>query len=76
MIFKTVLRLDESIEPSAENERKTDNYCLLYIEDNESNLHLVSSIIKSQPSYTLLSARTGKEGLEIARNEKNRFDFT
>ncbi|MEH7169446.1 substrate-binding domain-containing protein, partial [Priestia megaterium] len=52
------------------NNRKEDNYRLLYIEDNESNLHLVSNIIKSQPSYTLLSACTGKEGIEIVANEK------
>lgn len=68
--FRPVLRGAEPIEPSAENDRKIDNYRLLYIEDNESNLHLVSNIIQSQPSYTLLSARTGKEGLEMAANEQ------
>lgn len=67
---KTVIQWGEQTEFPPTNNRKEDNYRLLYIEDNESNLHLVSNIIKSQPSYTLLSARTGKEGIEIVANEK------
>lgn len=43
---------------------------MLYIEDNVANVHLVTNIIKLEPSYTLLSASTGKEGLEMAANEK------
>lgn len=67
--FKAVIRWDEQVEHLAANNEKEAHYRLLYIEDNESNLHLVSNIIKSQPSYTLLSARTGKEGLGMAVNE-------
>lgn len=68
--FKPVMRWGEEVELTEKNIRKEDDYRLLYIEDNESNLNLVRKIMKSQLSYTLLSARTGKEGLEMAANEK------
>ncbi|WP_245947341.1 substrate-binding domain-containing protein [Bacillus taeanensis] len=68
--FQAVMRWDEEVEPPAGKGERAAHYCLLYIEDNESNLNLVSSIMKSQPSYTLLSAHTGKEGLELAAKEK------
>lgn len=68
--LKAVMRWGEEAELTEKNIRKEDDYCLLYIEDNESNLNLVRKIMKSQSSYTLLSARTGKEGLEMAANEK------
>lgn len=68
--LKAVMRWGEQVEPPVSNGGKGDNYRLLFIEDNESNLHLVRNIIKSQPSYTLLSARSGKKGLEIAAKEK------
>ncbi|MDN3019402.1 substrate-binding domain-containing protein [Paenibacillus sp. BSR1-1] len=68
--LKAAVRWGENIESHVVNENKTEQYCLLYIEDNESNLNLVTNIMKSQPSYTFLSARTGKEGLEMAAKEK------
>jgi ribose transport system substrate-binding protein len=68
--LKAVVRWGEEVVLTEEKIRKADDYRLLYIEDNESNLNLVRNIMKSQPSYTLLSARTGKEGLEMAANEK------
>ncbi|MGG3467275.1 substrate-binding domain-containing protein [Neobacillus pocheonensis] len=68
--LKTAVRWGEEVELTGGNGRKEDHYCLLYIEDNESNLNLVKNIIKSQSSYTLLSARTGTEGLEMAASEK------
>ena len=68
--LKPVMRWGEEVELTKENIRKADDYRLLYIEDNKSNVNLVRNIMKSQPSYTLLSARSGKEGLEMAANEK------
>lgn len=68
--LKPVMRWGEEVELTEKSIRKEDDYRLLYIEDNESNLNLVRKIMNSQPSYTLLSARTGKEGLEMAANEK------
>ncbi|WP_209121048.1 substrate-binding domain-containing protein [Alkalihalobacillus sp. BA299] len=67
--LKPVMRWDDQVELSTKSVRKVENYRLLYIEDNESNLHLVKNIIKSHPSYTLLTARTGQEGLKIAAKE-------
>ncbi|WP_082091416.1 substrate-binding domain-containing protein [Domibacillus tundrae] len=68
--LKAVMRWDEQVEPPAAKDEKTDHYRLLYIEDNEANFQLVSNIIKSQPSFTLLSALTGKKGVEMAAKEK------
>ncbi|MHC0038881.1 PAS domain-containing hybrid sensor histidine kinase/response regulator [Pseudoneobacillus sp. C159] len=39
---------------------------ILYIDDNPSNLLLVSQIFKTVQEITLLSALTGKEGVDIA----------
>ncbi len=68
--LKPAMRWGEEVELTEENLGKTEDYRLLYFEDNESNVNLVRNIIKSQPSYTLLTARTGKEGLDMAADEK------
>ncbi|XJZ27976.1 substrate-binding domain-containing protein [Bacillota bacterium Lsc_1132] len=68
--LKAVMRWGEQIESPAEKDGKEEQYRLLYIEDNESNLNLVRTIINSHPSYSLLLARTGKEGLYMASYEK------
>jgi CheY-like chemotaxis protein len=39
---------------------------VLYIEDNPSNLKLVARILEHRPNVRLLSAREGREGLELA----------
>jgi PAS domain S-box-containing protein len=44
-----------------------DKRTLLYVEDNPANLILVEEIMASQPHITLLTARDGYEGIEIAR---------
>ena len=43
-----------------------ENYQILYIEDNPSNLELVSEIIGVENGITLHSAETGLEGLQLA----------
>ncbi len=68
--LQAVMRWGEQIETPASKDGQVDHYRLLYIEDNEANVHLVTNIIKLEPSYTLLSASTGTEGLEMAANEK------
>jgi ribose transport system substrate-binding protein len=68
--FKAVVRWGEQADPPLKNKGKADQYRLLYIEDNDANLLLVNNIIKSQPAYSVISARTGKEGLELASKEK------
>ncbi|WP_240688909.1 substrate-binding domain-containing protein [Ammoniphilus sp. YIM 78166] len=67
---KAVMRWEEQVASPETKVDSTDHYRILYIEDNESNLHLVHNILKAQPSYTLLSARSGKEGLEKAAQER------
>jgi signal transduction histidine kinase/ActR/RegA family two-component response regulator len=41
---------------------------ILYIEDNPSNLTLVARILEHRPSIRLLSAREGRDGLQLARD--------
>jgi PAS domain S-box-containing protein len=43
---------------------------ILYIEDNEANLHLISDLFSRNNRYHLLSAQTGLAGLEIAHKER------
>ena len=41
--------------------------CVLYIEDNLSNLELIETLLESCPDLDLLSAQQGTLGIEIAR---------
>jgi len=43
---------------------------LLYVEDNPANLQLVEQLIARRPDVGLLSARTGKQGIGIAREQR------
>jgi PAS domain S-box-containing protein len=43
---------------------------ILYIEDNLANLQLVERMLARQPGLTLLTARQGQLGLELARNRR------
>ncbi|MEH7440222.1 ATP-binding protein [Neobacillus drentensis] len=49
---------------------KNQNYTILYIEDNHSNLQLVSEILGTVSGINLLSAMTGKEGLKMAAEQQ------
>jgi CheY-like chemotaxis protein len=40
---------------------------LLYVEDNPANLMLVEGIIERRPDILLISARDGKQGIDLAR---------
>ncbi|WP_348522378.1 ATP-binding protein [Cryobacterium sp. CG_9.6] len=40
---------------------------LLYIEDNESNVHLVEQVLKLRPAWRLLTAGNGQLGIDLAR---------
>ncbi|MBF7082564.1 response regulator [Desulfallas sp. Bu1-1] len=42
---------------------------ILIIEDNEKNLRLVHDILESQ-GYRVIQARSGKEGIETAREQR------
>jgi PAS domain S-box-containing protein len=43
---------------------------VLYIEDNQSNIQLVSEILGPIPGVTLLTALTGKDGIKVAKDKK------
>lgn len=43
---------------------------LLYIEDNAANLSLVEGLIERRDDLTLLSARAGYPGIELARSHQ------
>ena len=44
--------------------------CLLYIEDNEINLLIVSELLKRRPDLRLLSAMDGASGVALARAQR------
>jgi PAS domain S-box-containing protein len=46
-----------------------DKFTLLYVEDNPANLMLVEDLIARRPNISLLSAKDGISGVEIARAE-------
>ncbi len=54
-------------QPAAEDAAPVAKSLLLYIEDNPSNLALVEGIVDFRPAWRLVSAATGKAGLEMAR---------
>jgi PAS domain S-box-containing protein len=56
----------ENIEPGFSGVR---NYKILYIEDNPMNFQLIKEILSGEKEVTLLSAMTGKEGLEIVAKQ-------
>lgn len=43
---------------------------VLYIEDQEVNMALVEGLLSDLPGVTLVKARTGAEGVRLARDEK------
>ena len=43
------------------------NYTILYIEDKVANLHLVEEIIKQVPAFSLITASSALDGLQLAR---------
>jgi len=59
-----------SEQPSVKRYRikdTTTKRTLLYVEDNPANLSLVEDIIATRPEFSLLTARDGFAGIEVAR---------
>jgi two-component system cell cycle response regulator DivK len=46
---------------------------VLYIEDNPVNMDLIESALSRYPGVTLVKARTGMEGIRLARSEQPDF---
>jgi PAS domain S-box-containing protein len=57
-------------EQTPQDYGNTTQFTLLYVEDNPANLFLVKHIIADQPQISLLSARTSKLGIELARTHQ------
>ena len=53
-------------KPAAEAIRPTEKRCVLYIEDNLSNLRLIEHVLALRPAVKLISARTAQDGLQLA----------
>ncbi len=70
----TVVEVNPGSESDSKDELDTDRInhdCdLLYIEDQEENVHLVLKIIKHRSKIRLLSAPNGKIGLEYTKDLK------
>ena len=56
----------KTTETDTETLNKTPRYTVLYVEDNPSNLRLVSHAIQKRPDIQLISAHTGTLGLDMA----------
>ncbi len=64
--FSSPLR-NHSAGYSAMGASKRDNCVILYVEDDTSNLELMSEVISHFPGLSLISATTGEEGIDLAR---------
>jgi CheY-like chemotaxis protein len=53
--------------PPMQDKTKTP-YTLLYVEDNSANLILVEQIISRRGELQLLTARNGRQGIQVARD--------
>lgn len=65
-------QLDPNALPSILNPKSEipSSRTLLYIEDNLSNLRLITRIVARRPAIHLLSAETGALGLKMAREHR------
>lgn len=50
-----------------------DNFNILYVEDNQANISLVSTILKPEANITLIDANSAEQALELLSN--NTFDL-
>lgn len=69
---KLVARLRETVEalpvvPSGASAPAGGEHVVLYVEDDGPNALLVQRMLAQRPAVTMLDARTGAEGLRIAR---------
>jgi len=58
-------RVEQAVS-STESDFQTKEYCILYIEDNKSNLYLMESIMLTRDDIGLLNAPSGELGIELA----------
>ena len=56
----------KAVTASPQSDDAALRYTLLYVEDNPSNMRLVESLLKTRPDIKLITAHTGRLGLEMA----------
>jgi PAS domain S-box-containing protein len=66
--LERLVRTQPGGEPEASSEARSQ--VILQVEDNVSNLRLVQEIVARQPGLTLLTAKTGREGIALARTNR------
>jgi PAS domain S-box-containing protein len=64
-----VVKPELILAPEASARTSTAEYTVLYVEDNPANLMLVQDLIALRPEISLLVARDGITGIELARKE-------
>jgi PAS domain S-box-containing protein len=57
------------VEPEPQEVSQT-RHTVLYIEDNQSNLHLVQRVLLRRPHIDIVSAADGEAGLDLARRQR------
>jgi signal transduction histidine kinase/CheY-like chemotaxis protein len=60
--------VDVGPEPRREPAPSRESRTVLYIEDHLPNIALVERLLRRRPGYELLTATTGRAGLELARS--------
>jgi PAS domain S-box-containing protein len=61
---------DNENELSKKPVNSSENYTLLYIEDNPDNLILVRQVLKTRPNIRLIFSRDSKTGIELALTQR------
>lgn len=64
------IKMKNPVEKNNEVFPQVHHYKILYIEDNPSNLQLVSNILEIRKEITLISALSGIEGLKLAQEKR------
>jgi CheY-like chemotaxis protein len=69
LLTDSPLRLANLPAETVENRQfgSSEERCVLYIEDNLSNLALIERVMERRPAIKLLTARNGVEGLRMTR---------
>ena len=67
-VISSVINLD--VAPQQKSASNEPLRTLLYVEDNPANLMLVEDLIARRPDISLLIARDGIRGIEIARSSQ------
>ncbi|MDH5407693.1 MAG: response regulator, partial [Gammaproteobacteria bacterium] len=60
----------EEVKQTTENDERARPLTILYIEDNLVNMKMMKQMIKQATPHALLTAASGEEGIEIAKQQR------